>query len=123
MFVPAGSSVTLHTDLKLNRPVQIIRKDSDFIWYFNDIRIAQINGDLRTICTDVQCNAGTERFRNRLKLDHQTGSLNITGFRLADSGLYKIKIINNGRISEQIVIVYAHGELLCLRASLEHLNL
>ncbi|XP_048026577.1 uncharacterized protein LOC125255407 isoform X2 [Megalobrama amblycephala] len=107
MFVPAGSSVTLHTDLKLNRPVQIIRKDSNFIWYFNDIRIAQINGDLRYICTDVQCNAGTERFRDRLKLDHQTGSLNITGFRLADSGLYKL--ISNSRITEQIVIVYAHG--------------
>ncbi len=68
--VMEGDSVTLNTDVKINQQEKIH-------WYFNDIRIAYINGDLSDICTDVQCNEGTERFRDRLKLDNQTGSLTI----------------------------------------------
>ncbi len=65
-----GDSVTLHTGVKANQQGRIR-------WYFNGIRIAQINGDLSKTCTDVQCNEDTETFRDRLKLDHQTGSLTI----------------------------------------------
>ncbi|XDV23857.1 hypothetical protein PO909_028235 [Leuciscus waleckii] len=83
-----GDSVTLFTGVDTNQQEKIK-------WYFNDIRIAQINGDLSCNCTDVQCNEGTERFRDRLKLDHQTGSLTITNIRNTDSGEYVLKIINN----------------------------
>ncbi len=62
-------------------------------WYFNDARIAEINANMSKICTDVQCNNGTERFRHRLKLDHQIGSLTITNTRTTDSGEYKLQII------------------------------
>uniref|UniRef100_A0A8C1TE53 Immunoglobulin domain-containing protein n=1 Tax=Cyprinus carpio TaxID=7962 RepID=A0A8C1TE53_CYPCA len=92
-----GDSVTLQTG------VNTIHLE-DIKWYFNNTRIAQINGDLSFICTDVQCNEDTERFRDRLKLDHQTGSLTITNINTTDSGVYALKIISSS-ISEKIFSV------------------
>ncbi|XP_026105515.1 uncharacterized protein LOC113077310 isoform X2 [Carassius auratus] len=89
--VMEGDSVTLQTSVKTNQQEKIK-------WYFNDIRIAQITGDHSKICTGVQCNEGTERFRDRLKLDHQTGSLTIRNISTSDAGFYKLQIINS-RIS------------------------
>uniref|UniRef100_A0A8C1T6E8 Immunoglobulin domain-containing protein n=1 Tax=Cyprinus carpio TaxID=7962 RepID=A0A8C1T6E8_CYPCA len=86
--VMEGDSVTLHTGVETNQQDRIR-------WYFGDTRIAQITGDLRKICTDVQCNEGTERFRDRLKLDHQTGSLTIMNTGITDSGVYKLLMSND----------------------------
>ncbi|XP_058616455.1 uncharacterized protein LOC131530290 isoform X2 [Onychostoma macrolepis] len=101
-FVMDGDSVTLRTDVKTNHREYIK-------WYFNDTRIAQMTGDLSYICTDVQCNEGTERFRDRLKLDHQTGSLTITDTRNIDSGVYKLRITISSNINEKIFIVAVYG--------------
>ncbi|XP_056304035.1 uncharacterized protein LOC130216167 isoform X2 [Danio aesculapii] len=82
-------SVTLHTDVKNQQP-------ADIKWYFNNLRIAQRDADLSFICTDVQCNEGTERFRDRLKLDNQTGALTIMNIRYTHSGEYHPVVNGNG---------------------------
>ncbi|XDV23858.1 hypothetical protein PO909_028235 [Leuciscus waleckii] len=85
-----GDSVTLFTD-----PGEIRKPNDVMTWYFYEILITEITGDQSKICTDVQCK---ERFRDRLKLDHQTGSLTIMNIRNTDSGVYKLQI-NNSRFS------------------------
>ncbi len=78
-----GESVTLASGVTKN-PNDVMT------WYFNVILITEITGDQSKICTDDQCK---DRFRDRLKLDHQTGSLTITDTRTTDSGLYTLQII------------------------------
>ncbi|XDV23816.1 hypothetical protein PO909_028213, partial [Leuciscus waleckii] len=97
-----GDSVTLYTGVETNQQEEIK-------WYFNDTRIAQISGDLSFICTDVQCNEDTERFKDRLKLDHQTGSLTITNIRNTDSGEYKLLIISGSSDSKKIFNITVEG--------------
>ncbi|XP_067252686.1 uncharacterized protein [Chanodichthys erythropterus] len=94
--VMEGDSVTLNTNVQTNQQEKIK-------WFFNHTRIAQISDYLSKSCTDVQCNEDTERFRDRLKLDHQTGSLII--MNITDSGLYKLQIIGSNSISETIFII------------------
>ncbi len=79
--VKEGESVTLD--------LSVINQNDVMTWYFNETLIAEITGDQSKICTDDQCD---ERFRDRLKLDHQTGSLTIMNTRTTDSGLYKLQI-------------------------------
>uniref|UniRef100_A0A8C2PSE9 Immunoglobulin domain-containing protein n=1 Tax=Cyprinus carpio TaxID=7962 RepID=A0A8C2PSE9_CYPCA len=100
VFVKEGDSVTLHTNIEANQQ-ETIR------WYFNVTLIAIIIGEKREICSYDECK---ERFRDRLKLDHQTGSLIIINTRTTDSGDYTLKIINTGSKSDKIFSVSVHGE-------------
>ncbi|XDV23884.1 hypothetical protein PO909_028245, partial [Leuciscus waleckii] len=100
--VMKGDSVTLNTGVKTNQQDRIR-------WYYNGIRIAQINRDQSNICTDVQCNEDTERFRDRLKLDHQTGSLTIMNITNTDSGDYQLRITSSSSDTEKTLSVSVHG--------------
>ncbi|XP_067272600.1 pregnancy-specific glycoprotein 22-like [Pseudorasbora parva] len=99
--VMEGDSVTLHTDVQTNQQEKIK-------WFYNNLRVAQISDYISKTCTDVQCNEGTERFRDRLKLDHQTGSLTITNTTTEDSGLYKLQIFRSKSVSEKIFRISVH---------------
>uniref|UniRef100_A0A8C1RKR9 Immunoglobulin domain-containing protein n=1 Tax=Cyprinus carpio TaxID=7962 RepID=A0A8C1RKR9_CYPCA len=99
VFVKEGDSVTLYTNIEANQ-------QGKMRWYFNDIQIAKITVDQREICSEDECK---ERFRDRLKLDHQTGSLIITNTRNTDTGDFRRKVINTGSVSDKIFNVSVHG--------------
>ncbi len=99
-----GESVTLHTNITINQRER-------FKWYFIDGLIAQINGDLRYICTDVKCNKEDERFRDRLKLDHQTGDLTITNINTSDNGVYRLQTFRSSHVGNAFKVV-VNGESL-----------
>ncbi|XDV24135.1 hypothetical protein PO909_028392 [Leuciscus waleckii] len=83
--VKEGDSVTLESGV-----TQI--KERDLItWIFEPLKtkIAEIDKDAGIFKTS---DVPDGRFRDRLKLDHQTGSLNITNTRTTDSGEYKVTI-------------------------------
>ncbi|XP_073792243.1 uncharacterized protein isoform X1 [Danio rerio] len=97
--VMEGESATLNTG--------IIKTQTDRIrWYFNNNRIAELNGDQVKICVDDVC---PERFRGRLQLDNTSGSLIITNTRKTDSGLYQLQI--NSRRTEKKFILSVQGAL------------
>ncbi len=94
-----GDSVTLQTD------ATEIHEDEDILWYFGDKKsvIAKINRETKT-------DDGTdERFRDRLKLDDQTGSLTITNTTTKHAGLYQLEI-NGAKLKSKTFSVSVYGE-------------
>ncbi|XP_043083352.1 uncharacterized protein LOC122330439 [Puntigrus tetrazona] len=83
--VMEGDPVTLNTDLTEVQKYLLIQ------WMFGSTRIAEVDSLTNTNST---YDGPDERFRDRLELDHQTGSLTITNTRTSDSGLYKVTVIS-----------------------------
>ncbi|XP_016364964.1 uncharacterized protein LOC107705941 [Sinocyclocheilus rhinocerous] len=78
-----GDSVTLQTETEL-------QTDDVIMWQFEDEKtpIATINSGTESFFTfDVP----DGRFRDRLKLDHQTGSLTITNTTTKHAGRYQVR--------------------------------
>uniref|UniRef100_A0A8C2HDA6 Ig-like domain-containing protein n=1 Tax=Cyprinus carpio TaxID=7962 RepID=A0A8C2HDA6_CYPCA len=102
-MVTEGDSVTLESG------VTEIQTGDVITWTFGhpETRIARINKDDGIFSTSLGDAVG---FRDRLKLDHQTGSLSITNTRTTDSGLYNVTIKRtNTQITNRFsVTVYAH---------------
>ncbi len=81
--VMVGDSVTLNTD------VTEVQRDTKIIWKFGDEIIARMN--------EADVNPSTNDgpgaiFKDRLKLDKQTGSLTITNIRTEHIGRYSVDI-------------------------------
>lgn len=100
-----GDDVTLHTDSK-------IQKSNQIRWMFGDKNlIAEIKEGTGEMATFDDVLEG--RFRGRLKMDQQTGSLTITNFRTEHTGLYKMKINRSaGKSKNKSFDVFARGESL-----------
>ncbi|XP_050950444.1 uncharacterized protein LOC127153432 [Labeo rohita] len=83
--VTEGDSVTLHTN------VTEIRIDDDILWKFGaeKSQIAKIKKKKQIFNTS---DVPDGRFRNRLKLDNQTGSLTITNITTQHAGVYQLEI-------------------------------
>ncbi|XP_051726865.1 uncharacterized protein LOC127500036 [Ctenopharyngodon idella] len=86
--VMTGDSVVLHSDVNETQTYENIE------WRFEKSRIARIK---RAIRNDPQYE--DERFRDRLNLDQQTGSLTIKNTRTTDSGLYQLTLMTEDKES------------------------
>ncbi|KAL1252129.1 hypothetical protein QQF64_019925 [Cirrhinus molitorella] len=81
LSVMEGDSVTLQTG------VTKIQEDDLIMWMSGDFCIAKLNISSQAVFETHNL------FRDRLRLDNQTGSLTITNMRTTDSGLYKAQMI------------------------------
>ncbi|XP_072563874.1 T-lymphocyte surface antigen Ly-9-like, partial [Paramormyrops kingsleyae] len=79
-----GNSVSLHSDFTGS----FIATASIIVWTCNTSTTIAKSGYGR-IETNI-----SERFRERLQLDPQTGSLSITNISTSDAGIYQLQIIN-----------------------------
>uniref|UniRef100_A0A8C9VQ80 Immunoglobulin domain-containing protein n=1 Tax=Scleropages formosus TaxID=113540 RepID=A0A8C9VQ80_SCLFO len=91
-------TVTLHTG------VTDVQKDSQILWYsgsgIEDLIAQLINGATQT---DIN-----ERFRDRLELDTQTGSLTIRNLNTSDSGVYRVhRVKGKLPVTEFQLVVYS----------------
>ncbi len=99
--VMEGGSVTLNPDLTQIKDINKI------VWRFGvkDPIIAEMSkhGVSETSKTN-------EMFRDRLQMDHQTGSLTIKNMRTTDSGLYELQIDRSNGTSYKKFNVTVYGE-------------
>ncbi|XP_073702524.1 uncharacterized protein [Garra rufa] len=85
-----GEDITLHTGVEL-------QKDDQILWSFGseDNIIAKRDGNTSQVLID----GNNGRFRDRLQMDDQTGSLTITNTKSTDAGVYHLQIISRNKVS------------------------
>ncbi|KAK9967221.1 hypothetical protein ABG768_001629 [Culter alburnus] len=101
--VMEGDSVTLHTS------VTKIREDDDILWKFGaeNSLIAKISIENQIFSTS---DGPDERFRDRLKLDNQTGSLTITNITTEHAGVYQLEL-NGAKLTTKTFSVSVYARL------------
>ncbi len=96
-----GEYVTLQTGFT---EIQIY----DFItWMFGETVIAEIYKAAQLSCI---YDSDDERFRDRLQLANQTGSLTITKCNTSNSGLYELKI-NRHTVHQRFILTVSRSKL------------
>jgi len=100
LSVMEGNSVTLQTDVTETHGDELI------VWRFERKLIAKYDVEAKS----SPLHDTDERFRDRLQLDHQTGSLTITHTRTTDSGEYTLKINSNKQTLFKRFSVAVSGE-------------
>ncbi|XP_077081516.1 SLAM family member 5-like [Siphateles boraxobius] len=96
-----GDSVTLNSDTQ-------IREDDYIMWKFRAEKALIAKMKKKKQIFAIYDDVPDGRFRDRLKLDHQTGSLTITNTRTEHTGVYKLEISGLKLTSEIFnVSVYA----------------
>ncbi|CAM4661441.1 unnamed protein product [Leuciscus chuanchicus] len=102
--VKEGDSVSLNSDLTE-------MKDDVIQWRIENALIAEINKrtDRITVYDDVL----DGRFRDRLKLDNQTGSLTITNTTTEHDGDYKLLMYSGRRFSSKVFNVSVYDSVHC----------
>uniref|UniRef100_A0A8C1N510 Ig-like domain-containing protein n=1 Tax=Cyprinus carpio TaxID=7962 RepID=A0A8C1N510_CYPCA len=102
--VMEGDPVTLH--------VPQIQGDELIVWRFGDKEKLIAKHDLEAKSSPLYDEE--ERFRDRLKLNDQTGSLTITNTRTTDSGVYKVKISSNKQtLYKRFTVTVSEGGRSC----------
>lgn len=98
--VMEGDSITLNSDV-----TAILRYDR-ILWFFgpSETRIADINDQVITIYDQ------STRFKDKLQLDNQTGSLTIKNITTTNSGLYKLTVLSQRGVSHKTFTVTVSGK-------------
>ncbi|XP_065099456.1 uncharacterized protein [Paramisgurnus dabryanus] len=97
--VDEGKSINLKTEFKDIQRVDLIE------WRFVGTLIAEINP-----ANNIFITYDKGLFRDKLKLNHQTGDLNISDFREELNGIYTLKIIRDVKTLERILMVSVRRE-------------
>ncbi|KAK7126576.1 hypothetical protein R3I94_017918 [Phoxinus phoxinus] len=98
--VTEGDSVSLNTDVQVQR-------DDQILWTFGpqNTRIAEI---FKRDQINIIFVSNNDSFRDRLQMDNQTGSLTIRNLRSEHTGLYELAIIRSRKTLKRFnVTVYA----------------
>ncbi len=110
MFVVVTGAVK-SVSVKEGDPVTLIvteiQKNDELLWMFGGAIIAEIYEASQLF---LKHNGPDGRFRDRLQLDNQTGSLTIKNTRTTDSGLYKAEITGRRYTINKIITVTVSGE-------------
>uniref|UniRef100_A0A8C2PV46 Ig-like domain-containing protein n=1 Tax=Cyprinus carpio TaxID=7962 RepID=A0A8C2PV46_CYPCA len=98
-----GDCILLHTN------VTEIHEDDDILWKFGAEKspIAEISRPAGIFST---CDGPDGRFRDRLKLDNQTGSLTITNITTQHAGLYEVEM-TGAKLSSKTFSVCVYARL------------